>query len=250
VSDVTGSAAGTPYNSPFEAQFDEGRAQEFMILKLLRDLHTATIVQVQQVEPITASVGVVTVIPMILDTATNALVLDQSAIYQVPYFRLQGGSSAVIIDPAVDDIGLAVFAEADITNVVMTQKSGPPQTQRRHSSADGMYFGGFLNAAPTQWVKFLAGGGIDISTPGNLTLEGENVTITSSGTTTIDAAGGLTINANVTLNGSLNSTPTGANTVTFASKIVAPDIILPNGPVNPHVHPVTAVGSNTGTMTG
>jgi hypothetical protein len=241
----------TRYNSNFEQNFDPGRAQEFQILKLLRMLHTATIVQVQAVTPISDSVGVVQVIPMIEDTTTGGVVVAQSPIYAVPYFRLQGGSSAVILDPVDGDIGLAVFAERDITGVIKTLSAGPAPDPRSHSSADGMYFGGFLNGPPMQWVKFLANaGGIDISTPGALTLEGETISLTAGTTATINAPGGLTINAPTTFTKSVNGTASASGSYNFASPIVAPDVIVPNGSVNLHVHPVTTAPGTTGNMTG
>lgn len=240
------------YNSNFEQNFDHGRAQEFMILTLLRKLHTATIVQVQSVTPISASVGVVQVIPMVVDVATNGLVVAQSPIYAVPYFRLQGGSSAVILDPVKGDIGLAVFAERDITGIVQTQQAGPAPTARDHSSADGLYIGGFLNGAPTQWVHFLANAaGIDINTPGALTLEGQTISLTAGTTMTLNAPGGLTINANTTLNGTMSGTSTGSGAYQFAGTVTAPDVVLPRGSVNGHVHPGVQTGSgDTGNMTG
>lgn len=225
------SAPDTKYLPPFEAQFDEGRAQEFMILKLLRWMHTATIVQVLAVDPISASVGVVTVQPMVLDAATNALMINQSPIYGVPYLRLQGGASAVVLDPVVNDIGICIFAERDITGVVQTQKAGPAATQRNHSSADGMYLGGLLNGAPTQWVKFLpAASGIDISTPGALTLEGQTINLAAGTTVRISAPGGITLAVGTE---TMTLAPGGA---TSTLPITAPDFIAPNARLNAHVH--------------
>jgi hypothetical protein len=242
------------YLPSFEQQFDEGRSQEFQILKLLRAIHTATIVQIQTVTPISASVGVVTVIPMIEDTTTGGLVLAQSPIYSVPYFRLQGGTSAVIIDPVPNDIGLAVFAERDISAVVQTLKAGPPPTARSHSSADGLYLGGFLNGAPVQWVKFLpAGAGIDISTPGALTLEGKTIALTAGQSVTITAGTTAEISAPTSI-----TLACGTETFTLAPAgavstlpITAPDVVLPRGSVNGHIHGGVTTGSgNTGTYTG
>lgn len=234
------------YLPPFEAQFDDGRAQEFIIRKLLRWLHTATIVQVQSVTPLSASVGVVQVQPMVLDNDTNGFVIAQSPIYNVPYFRLQGGVSAVVLDPVVGDIGLAVFAERDITAVVQTQQPGPAATQRDHSSDDGLYLGGFLNGAPTQWVKFLPGAaGIDISTPGALTLEGQTISMSAGTTITMTAPGGITLTSG---GESFTVTSTGAQSTAV---ITAPDVILPRGSVNNHVHTGVQTGTgNTGNMTG
>ena len=224
------------YGAPFEAQFDKDQALDFIIRKILRGAHTADLVQVMDVTTGTTAVGFLTVQPVVLDQDTNGYVIAQSPIYNVPFLRYQSGTSAVIMDPVAGDIGLAIFAERDITGakaraIQGVALPGAAMTDRVHSSADALYIGGLLNGVPTQWVKFLpAAAGIDISTPGALTLEGNTVALTAQGQMTITAAA-LQINA-----------PT-----TFTSMITAPDIQLPAGKVNAHNH----TGGNGGsTPTG
>ena len=43
--------------APFEAQFHAGRAQEFVISRLLRQINTATLVRVEAVHPTAGAVG-------------------------------------------------------------------------------------------------------------------------------------------------------------------------------------------------
>lgn len=190
-------ADANPYNSSFEAQFDPERAQLFIIQQLLRGLHTCTLVEVLGVRPTSGKVGFVDVQPMILETTTDSVVIEQTPVYNVPYLRYQGGSSAVILDPAVGDTGLALFAERDITNVKTTLQAGPAATDRTHSSADGLYIGGVLNADPTQWVKFLPNAaGIDVHTPGPLTgTAGGGMTLNVTGTANIVSSGAATLQA-------------------------------------------------------
>lgn len=166
-------APQTPkYDAPFEAQFDPDRAQEHIILRLLRRIHTATPVKVLAVHPGTGRAGTVDVQPLILDQDTNGIVIPQTPAYGVPFLRYQAGISAVILDPVVGDIGLAVFAERDTSNVLRTYDEGAAPTDRTYSSADGFYLGGFLNTAPTQWLKFFETGGAEVVTP-LLTVKGE-----------------------------------------------------------------------------
>lgn len=242
-------ATGNLYNSPFEAQFDADRAQLFIIEKLLRGLHTCTLVTVIAVQPTAGKVGFVTVQPLVLDTDTNAVVLAQTPIYNVPYMRYQGGTSAVILDPVVDDIGLAMFAENDITNVKQTLAAGAPATQRTHSTADALYIGGVLNPDPTQWVKFQPNAaGIDIVSPGEVTLQaGTSVTITSGTTTTVNAPGGFVVNANSTFNGTISGTHTGPGAYQFAGTIVAPEAVINSVTQSTHEHGGVQTGTgNTG----
>jgi hypothetical protein len=230
------------YDAPFEAQFDEGRAQDFIIRSLIARVHTATPVKVLAVYPLDDFAGTVDVQPLILEQDTNGVAIPQSPAYGLPYLRLQGGTSAVIIDPVVGDIGIGIFGERDTSNVVRTRGEGPAPTARTHSSADGFYLGGFLNGAPTQWVKFIASGGIDIHTPGNLGLNaGGNLNLFAGGNLSVMVTGNATLSA-----ASWNIT----GPITSNDPITAPDITLPRGSVNDHVHPVTSAPGTTGNYTG
>lgn len=210
-----------PYNSPFEAQFDADRAQEFIINKLISAVHTCQLVKVLKVTPTAGKVGFVDVLPLVQDVDTNGVVVEQTPIYSAPYLRYQAGPSAIIMDPAVGDIGLAMVAERDITNVKVTQDSGPAATERQYSSADALYLGGVLNPDPTQYIKFLPGAaGIQIVTPGNLTIN-------AGGTLNVSVTGAATLSAaSWNINGP----------VTFNNNVTAPDVILPNAHLNAHVH--------------
>lgn len=218
---------GNLYNSPFEAQFDPDRAQAFIIMKLLRGVHTCGLVRVLEVQPTSGKVGFVKVQPLVQDVDTNGVVLPQTPIYNVPYFRYQAGTSAVIMDPAINDIGLAMFAENDITNVKQTLAQGAPATARVYNTGDALYIGGVLNPDPTQWIKFQPGGaGIDIVSPGEVTLQ-------AGSTVTVTAPGGVTFKV-------------GPETFTLASSgvtstlpITAPDFIAPNANLNIHQHAVS-----------
>lgn len=225
------------YNSPFEAQFDPEHAQLFIITKLLRQLHTADLVQVLAVYPTAGKVGFVDVQPLVLDQDTNGYVIAQTPIYKIPYFQLQGGNSAIILAPVVGDIGLAIFAERDITNVVQTQKAGAAPTDRTFNTADGLYIGGVLNKDPTQWIKFNPAGGIDISSSAALTLEAATAI-------TLNAPNGITQTV-----GSATWQMTSSG-ITTNIPITTPDVTLPRGSVNNHIHPGVTTGTgNTGNMT-
>jgi len=234
---VTTLTPAPKYNSPFEAQFDPDQAQLFIISKLLRGLHTADLVKVLAVYPTSGKVGFVDVQPLVLDQDTNGVVIAQTPIYKIPYFQLQGGNSAVILAPVIGDIGLAVFAERDITNVIATQKEGAAPTARTYNTADGLYIGGVLNPDPTQWVKFNPAGGIDIKSTGTLTLE-------AATTITMSAPNGIT---QTTGSGSWQMTASG---ITTNLTINAPDVTLPRGSVNNHVHFVPAAPGTSNTYTG
>jgi hypothetical protein len=238
------------YNSDFESQFDAGRAQEFIIQRLIAGVHTCALVKVLAVTPTAGKVGFVTVQRMLLPVDTNGVVLTQTPIYNVPYMRYQAGPSAVIMDPAIGDIGLAMFAEADITAIKSTLQPGAPATQRTHNSADALYLGGVLNPDPTQFITFHPGAaGIDITSPGPINLTaGGAVSIQSGTTTTVTAPSGFIVNANMTLNGTMSGTAAGAGAYQFAGTIVAPDAVI-NG-VTQSTHKHTGVTTGAGTSGG
>lgn len=249
------SADANPYAPPFEAQFDPDRSQQFIIEKLLRALHTATVVRVLAVRPSGPLGGFVDVQPLVLDVTTGSTVIEQSPIYNVPYVRYQGGTSAVILDPVPGDNGLCIFAERDITTVKRTGQEGPPATQRAYSSADGLYVGGVLNPPPGQYVLFQPGGaGIAIVSPGDVGLQaggavniqaGGNVNVSAGTTMRLAAPSGLTIDANLTLNGTMSGTATGGAAYQFAGTIRAPDAVINNVTQSTHRHPGVQPGAGT-----
>jgi hypothetical protein len=231
------SSDGFQYNSRFEEQFDEGRAQEFIIRQIVGEVHTCDLVQVLAVRPTAGKVGFCDVQPLVQDVDTNALVIEQSPIYNVPYMQYQGGNSAVILAPAVGDIGLCLFAQNDITNVKASQAAGPPNTLRQHSSADGLYIGGVLNADPTQFVRFQPNaGGIDIVSPtGTINLQ-------TAGNVHVQAATCI-FDCNVVFNKNVSSTKTGSGVNTFAAPISAPDAIIGGVTQTTHKHGGVQPGS-------
>lgn len=241
-------------SAPFEVQFDQGRMQEWLIQQMIRKINTCELVKVLAVYPTTDTVGFVDVQPLIQDRTTLGVVLEQAPTYKLPYFRLQGGISAVILDPVVGDIGLAAYAQRDITNVVATRDQGAAPTDRVYDAGDGLYFGGFLNADPTQYVKFLPTGGIEvvstadlsITAPGNLTADvGGNLTLTVGGDAAVTVGGklDLTVEGDMTVSAAKT---TWGGVVTFSDGIVTPEAKVNGINLSTHRHQVTAVGSPTG----
>ena len=121
-------------------------------------------------------VGTVDVQPMVDQVDGFGNKVPHGTIYQLPFFRLQGGMNAIIIDPAVGDIGIAVFAQRDISVVKATRAVAGPGSARQNDWADGLYLGGVLNGAPSQYVRFHAGG-VDIVSPATVKIEAQRVEI-------------------------------------------------------------------------
>lgn len=232
--------AETPrLSAPFEAQFHRGRAQEWIIQRMIRSVNTATLVRVTAVTPTEGAVGLVDVLPLVQQTDTIGTVIDAVTIFQLPYLRAQGGLSAIILDPVVGDIGLAVFAQRDISSVISTQAEGPAPTNRAYDMGDGLYLGGFLNADPTQFIEFLPdAAGINITTPGDLTVTCEgDMSLSVGGALNVEVAGAVAVKA---------ASTTWAGPVTFADPIEAPAATIGGTPFGSHKHISASPGNPTG----
>lgn len=156
----------------------------FVIKAALAKMQTATLVQVKSctndggVSPF----GTVDVVPMVAQIDGAGNITPHLTVFELPYLRIQGGANAVIIDPQPGDIGIAVFASRDISNVKTTQSPAAPGSFRSYDWGDGMYLGGVLNGTPTQYLRF-ASGGVEVVSPTQVTLTAPAVRAGASGGT-------------------------------------------------------------------
>lgn len=229
----------------------EYNAMLFVVSQILAGRHHVAIVRVIAATSAgqLAKPGTVDVQPMVsqLDGMGNAV--PHGVVNGLPYVRLQGGTSAFILDPAVGDIGLALFADRDVSTVKNTGNFAAPGSLRQNDMADGIYLGGLLNGAPTQYVQFNADG-ITISSPGAIVLVAPTVTIDASTScaitsptvmidasdscaitaaeVTIDAETSCTVTtATFTVNGTtmLNGPVVASGTIAAAVSVTAPSIV-------------------------
>jgi hypothetical protein len=206
----------------------DANALAFIVQALINNVATSTLVVVKAVAPYGGGpvnglpAGNVAVQPMVdqVDGFGNAI--PHGVIYNLPYYYLQGGGNAVQIDPAVGDIGLAVFADHDISNVKTALQPTVPGSNRRFDMADGLYFGAFpsLNGAITQFLKFVTGGGIELEDSFGNTMVTGNGAITMTTTT-------LVVNGAITATGNITAGQGGADQVGLQT----------------HKHPTAATGS-------
>lgn len=153
--------------------------QVFVINQVLARVRTMVLVRVVAFsagdgDP--AIPGTVTVQPIVNMTDGNGNATPHGQINNVPVWRLQGGGNAVIVDPAVDDVGWMAVADRDISAAKANAGAvSPPGSNRTFDLADGVYIGGLFGAAPTQWVRFAAAG-IDIADS-----HGNKIVTTSTG---------------------------------------------------------------------
>lgn len=217
-------------------------ASEYNTLKLMIDgmlsrVRTATLVKVMAVTNSggVSPVGFVDILPMVNQVDGIGQATEHLTIYKCPYLRVQGGANAIILDPQVGDIGIAVFADRDISSATANKGQANPSSSRRFSMADGLYLGGVLNGLPTQYTRY-SSTGIEIHSPTQVKISAPDVLIEVT-TLVVNASASVTITTpTFTVNGAtvMNGTVVGSSTIT------APDI---NGTVN-----VTDAVSTMGTM--
>jgi len=147
-------------------QWGEFNNIAFLVQQALLKVQTATLVRIESctnnggLDP----VGFVDVTPLVNQIDGKGNATPHVTIYNVPYLRIQGGANAIIIDPQAGDVGVCVFASRDITKVKSTKKQANPGSWRQYSFSDGLYLGGMLNAAPTQYIQF-TDSGVTITAP-------------------------------------------------------------------------------------
>lgn len=137
----------------------EWNKQRFLIQQQMANLNTSMPVEVLSVTGVGVNpVGFVSVRILVDQVTGNDVTIPHGEIANVPYMRIQGGSNAIIIDPQVGDIGMALFCSRDISAVKSARQSAPPGSRRMYSFSDCAYLGGVLNGAPTQYIQFTEGG--------------------------------------------------------------------------------------------
>ena len=144
-------------------------ALSFMIQQAIREqVNTCIICKVVGV-----SDGYVDVLPLVTQVSGKDEAIAPTTLYHLPFMRYHAGIAAVILNPVVGDIGLAVFAGKDCSNVkVGTSEPVPPASFRDNSMANGFYIGGFLNQAPSVFVELTQGGAVNITAPGGVNING------------------------------------------------------------------------------
>ena len=166
-------------------------AISFMIQQALAVTRTMTLVKVISVtnDGGVSPVGFVDVHPMVNMLDGVGVSSPHGTVFGLPYFRLQGGANAVIIDPQVGDIGVAVIADRDISGVKAAKADANPGSGRRFDFADGVYIGGILNGVPSQYVRF---------TDSGIVLADKNGNVIEMKAGSIAITGNLTVSGGVT----------------------------------------------------
>lgn len=199
----------------------------FIIKQALGKARTAIPVQVLAVHG--GGVGpapTVDVQPIINQIDGQGNATAHGKIFNVPVARIQGGKNAIIIDPQVNDIGLMVVSDRDISSAKANNgKVSNPGSYRRHNLADGTYVGAILMpGTPNQYIIINTAGVKVVDAHGNIiqtTSSGISLTDVNSNSLVMGASGidlnGVIIDrsGNVTTPGGVTAGSGGGDSVTL-----------------------------------
>lgn len=179
-----------------DTHLDPNIAMRFMVQQMLGSMQTVALVKVIKVNSPggVAPVGSVDVQPLVHQMTGARESVPHGVIHGIPYFRLQGGRNAVVLDPQAGDIGMCGFCSRDSSSAIANKGFANPNTYRRYDWSDGLYFGGFLNAVPEQYVQF-AEEGIRLVSPQKISLQAPE----------IELQGAVNASSSVTAQGDISS---------------------------------------------
>lgn len=149
---------------------------------LKKQINTAIPVKVVAVETQGSSgaAGYVDVMPLINQRDASNKAIDTVTIFHLPYYRYQGGVAAVVVDPVAGDVGLAIFAQQDCSNLKQSENiTVTPGSFRAFSMSDGFYIGGFLNKTPQVFIEIKQDKTVAITASSGVTINAPYVTVPS-----------------------------------------------------------------------
>jgi hypothetical protein len=174
---------------------------DFVIRSIVCGLvNTAIPVRVDKVERPAegGGAGYLSATPLIKMRSAKGDALDVVSIPKLRWFRLQHGTAAIIVDPKPGDIGLAVFAQQDVSALNGGSEPLQPGSFRCYSISDGFYFGGFWGQKPTTFIRIEDNGQVTVTAPQSVVVNSIDVTVNASGSTKIDSPS-VTITGDTTI---------------------------------------------------
>jgi hypothetical protein len=183
----------------------EGQRTELLIRSILAGVRTAIPVKVLAVHPGAGSppaIGTVDVQPLVQSVGgSRAWSLKPN--YGVPFCRIQSGATAIVADPQVDDIGIAVACDRDISKVLATGGGlSMPGSARKHNLSDLVYVLSIISAAEITQYILANSNGITLLSPNTITIQGGQINLVgpvNANGATISGTGEVTDAAGVVL---------------------------------------------------
>jgi hypothetical protein len=208
--------------------------QNFVVRSLLSGVRTSLPVQVMAVtnDGGVSPIGYVDIQPLVGQIDGSGNVTPHGVIRNVPYMRIQGGANAIILDPEVDDIGVAVFCDRDISTVKGSGGAAGPGSRRKHNLSDAIYLYTVIGGPPAQYVLFNAEG-ISVVSPTAVNVTAPTATVTTTGAVSVTAGTEASVTA--------PSISLGATGQTLLQLVTSAMVTFFNG----HTHTSEAPGTPT-----
>lgn len=157
---------------------DEWNRLNAAVRNVMNGMATMTLVKVLAVRG-----RAVDIQPIVAQTDGAGNAVPHGTIHNAPVWRYQAGGVAVVIDPVVGDVGLALFAHSDISTAKATGAESPAGSRRRFDWADAVYLGGLFGNAPTTSITLTASAGVVITSDKPVTVNA-NAVVNGDVTTT------------------------------------------------------------------
>ena len=190
----------------------EFNALSFMIEQAIKGLvNTAIPVRVDScTKPgVGGAAGYVSATPLVQQRGADGKALMPVSLPQLPYYRVQAGTAAVVLDPQPGDIGLAVFSQQDASNV-KEGTSEPVQAGsfRAFDMSDGFFVATHYGQTPTTFVHLdPEKGEVTVKAPTKITIDAPQIEL--KGAVTMGGAGSsdtITLDGSIVTNGNITTT--------------------------------------------
>lgn len=172
-------------NRKLNSGASEFNALSFMMEQMIKGMvNTAIPVRVDScTKPgVGGAAGYVSATPLVMQRGADGKSLQPVSLPQLPYIRLSASTAAIVIDPQPGDVGFAVFAQQDISNL-KAGSSDPVQAGsfRTFDMSDGVFIPAILGVTPTTFVHLdPETGEITIKAPTKITIEAPTIELKGS----------------------------------------------------------------------
>ena len=199
-------------NRKLNSGASEYNAISFLVEQMIKGMvNTAIPVRVDScTKPgVGGAAGYVSATPLVQQRGADGKSLQPVSLPQLPFFRLQCGTAAVVLDPQPGDVGLAIFSQQDASNIE-AGKTDPVQAGsfRCFDMSDGFYVGGFYGQTPTTFVHLAPEKGeATIKAPTKITIDAPQIEL--KGAVTMGGAGSsdtITLDGSIVTNGNISTT--------------------------------------------
>lgn len=235
----------------------ELNALHFMIQSIVKGMvNTAIPVRVDSVNRTGEGNGAeyLSATPLVEMRTASGEAIPNVSIPKLRWFRLQHGTAAIIVDPKPGDIGLAIFAQQDVSALNGEATPVQPGSFRCFDMSDGFYIGGFWGKKPTTFIHLEEEGTIHVVAPQSineetpaLTIKCDTARVEASSSVTLDTpatscTGTLTVTGLITGKGGL-AISGGSGASVDGSLTTTGDVVAAGVSLDTHTHPGDSGGT-------